>query len=161
MRAVKSPFVLAVAMLLAGAVQAQVVKVQDENGTEPPTYKMTVSAAAEPKPALKYHFLVPPVDQIKGNAATFYYKSMVFEEPDWVYQLSQMPLADKVEKWLETPLDKLPKAEIEKEAIFVVPGSQWQPLEEASRCDHCDWGDPIREEGIATLLPQSQKMRGI
>ncbi len=153
--------VSASAVLLASALQAQVVKVGDENSAEPPTYKMTVSAAAEPRPALNYHILVPPVDQVEGNAATYYYKSMVFEEPDWVYQLSQVPLGDKVEKWLETPLDKLPIAEIKKEAVFVVPGSQWQPLQEASRCNHCDWGDPIREDGISTLLPQTQKMRAV
>ncbi len=161
MRHVHTLFALVISVFLVETSSAQVEKVGDGNGEEPPTYKLTVSAAAEPKPALKYHFLVPPVDQVEGNAATYYYKSMVFEEPDWVYQLSQVPLGDKIEKWLAAPLDKLPLTEIEKEAVFVVPGSQWQPLQEASRCNHCDWGDPIREEGAATLLPQAQKMRAM
>src|ERR1041385_8064239 len=96
MRHVKASLLLAIGALLASDSHGQVVKVEENDA--PPTYKMTVSPAPEPRPALKYHFLVPPVDQIKGNAATFYYKSMVFEEPDWVYQLSQVPLGDKVDQ---------------------------------------------------------------
>ena len=45
------------------------------------TYRLTVSPAAEPRPALRYRFLVPPVDQIHANAATFYYKALVMDRP--------------------------------------------------------------------------------
>ena len=63
---------------------AQVMKTEDEANDTPPSYKMTVSPAPEPKPALKLHFLTLPVDQVEGNAATFYYKSMIIEGPDYL-----------------------------------------------------------------------------
>jgi len=66
---------LSVAALSA---RAQVTVIESEDG-RPTVYKMTVSPATEPRPALKYHFLVPPVDKTSGNAATFYYKAMVIE----------------------------------------------------------------------------------
>ena len=152
---------VALQFLSSSRLPAQVTTIGDDNSNEPLTYKMTVSPASEPTPALKYHLLVPPVDQINDNAATFYYKSMVFEEPDWVYQLSREPLEGEIDTWLEMALEKLPQDEIKKKVVFVLPGTQWQPLIEASRCNHCEWGDQIREEGAFTLLPQAQKMRNL
>src|SRR3954470_6265150 len=44
---------------IAHPVSAQLTIIESD-GTQPTIFRMTVSPAAEPKPALKYHFLVPP-----------------------------------------------------------------------------------------------------
>src|SRR3954469_8073292 len=77
--------------------QVQIIDSEADSTTAQPTiYKMTVSPAAEPRPALKYHFLVPPVDKTPGNAATFYYKAMVIEGPDWISQIGD---DEKLDEW--------------------------------------------------------------
>ena len=120
---------------------------------------MTVSPAAEPKPSLKYRFLVPAADQIRGNAATYVYKSMIFESPDYINEMNQLNRDDTIEKWLDTPLDQMPRDEILQKVRWLSEKSQWQSLCEAARCDQCQWGDLLREEGAFVQLPQAQKMR--
>ena len=44
----------------------QVTIIEGGDG-KPTVFKMTVSPAAEPQPALKYHFLVPLVEKTPGN----------------------------------------------------------------------------------------------
>jgi hypothetical protein len=154
----------ALALTLAGnCARAQITSLKAPPGTppdEPATIKLTVSPAPEPKPALKYHFLVPPVDQIHGNAATFYYKSMTDEgaSANWIQRIYYTN-GDKVEQWLETPLDQLPKKEV-KDMSYIF-SDHLDSLRNAARCDACDWGDSIREHGIMTLLPQLQSARGM
>jgi len=123
--------------------------------------RLHVWPAAEPKPALKYRFLVAPVDQIHGNAATYVYKSMIFEGPDLLRELAKFDDSNELGGWLEAPLGELPQAEILGKAHWLSSRYPWQSLLDAARCDHCDWGDPIREEGADTVLPQTQRMRDI
>lgn len=140
---------------------AQVTKVIEGNDEQPTTFRMTISPAPEPKPALKYRFLVPPVDRIKGNAATFYYKSLVFHGINPVDEVDKLLANEEKEKSLmEAPLSEFPQDEVRK-YFSVRDGNPRQPLREAARCDHCDWGDPIREYGISLLLEQSQKLRSL
>src|SRR5262245_40792540 len=96
---------------------------------------MTVSPAAEPAPSLKYRFLVPAADQIHSNAATYVYKSMIFESPDYINEINQLDNDDTVVKWLDTPLDQLPRDEILQKVHWLSEKSQWQSLCEAARCD--------------------------
>jgi hypothetical protein len=117
--------------------------------------------AAEPKPALKYRFLVPPVDQIHGNAATYVYKSMIFSGPDLLRELGKLNDSEEIDGWLEAPLAELPQAEILGKAHWLSVRDAWTSLRDAARCDRCDWGEPIREQGADTLLPQTQRMRDI
>jgi len=143
----------------AVAAMAQVTKFDEDDPGKPTTYKMTVSPAGEPRPALKYRFLVPAVDQVHGNAATLYYKAMVFEGPDmW---MAKQEVQEKIDAWREAPLGELPLEEIAKNVLHYHDQTAWQPLHDAARCDYCDWDDPIRESGAFTLLPQAQKMRNV
>lgn len=128
---------------------------------EPPTYKLTVSSAAEPKPALKYHLLTPAVDQVQGNAATFYYKVLAHEGIDPIDELSKLiGNEEKFAELFEAPLSKLPLDEARKQTAWMDDDyGDW--LEQAARCDHCQWEDLVRQRGIYTLLPQAQKMRSL
>jgi hypothetical protein len=148
--------IAACTVFLQTAARAQLTTIENDDYTQPTIYKMTVSPAAEPRPALKYHFLVPPVDQIKANAATYYYKCMVIEGPDWVGQAGG---SDDVYAWQTTPLEQLPAAA--RELLNKIDSDSLESLKFASRCDRCDWLDNIREHGVGTLLPQAQKSRGL
>lgn len=130
---------------------AKQATVDDQGNT---TYRLTVSPAAEPHPALRYRFLVPPVDQVHGNAATFYYKAMVVDGSDWIFALNA---DEQMLAHLDTPIDELPLAEIKKK----VGDLDEESLRGAARADYCNWEDPIREYGANTLLPQTQKLRGL
>jgi hypothetical protein len=147
----------------ASPATAQITMLHGGNSAEtedaPTTFKMTVSPAPEPRPALKYHFLVPPVDQIKGNAATFYYKALGVEGPDPFVALGKLTHDEEMHRRIfEAPFNEFPHAELEN--ILPLTDSI-DALKEASRCHYFDWGDPIREFGISTLLPQSQRMRSV
>jgi hypothetical protein len=126
-------------------------------------FRLTVSPAPEPKPALKYHFLVPPVDQISGNAATFYYKAMSFEGTDEIQSLDKLVSDDEKYRLLyEAPLQELPLQEAERATRWLQDGSGYRLwLTKASLCDSCNWEDLIREQGMYTLLPQIQNTRGL
>jgi hypothetical protein len=154
----KSLFTLALVALLlhvaALRALAQVTVVEGEDG-KPTVYKMTVSPAAEARPPLKYHFLVPPVDKTPGNAALFYYKAMDIEGQDWIMQVGN---DDKLDEWLATPLDQMSKL---PDTTRQFDRDTLESLQAASHCNTCDWGDNIRERGVATLLPQAQKMRNL
>jgi hypothetical protein len=145
--------------LCAFRALAQVTIIESPDNDRATVYKMTVSPAAEPQPALKYRFLTPPVDRIHANAATFYYKAMVFEGPDMWFPKQEV--AEKIYEWEQAPLEKLPLKEIAENVLHYRDQTAWQPLHDAARCDYCNWGDPIRESGAVTLLPQAQKMRAV
>ena len=124
MRCLQTIFIVALELAIVGDARSQVTKIESDRGEQPVAYKMLVSPASEPRPALKYHFLVPPVDQVKDNAATFYYKSMVFESPDWIRDLGSEHLSDKIDEWTEMPLDQLPQKEI-LEQVRLLSDETW------------------------------------
>lgn len=145
----------------AACGQVKLISPTDDTTDEIHVYRMTVSPAVEPRPALKYHLLTPAVDQINANAATFYYKSMVYDGPDLLGQMNSNAkgLEDAIDNWLEMPLNELPQDEINGRVAWLSDHTNWRPLLESAHCDHCDWGDLIQQEGAITLLPQAQKMR--
>ena len=148
-------------LALSVSVSAQVITI--ERAEQPRTFQMTVSPATEPKPALKYRFLVPAVDKIHGNAATLYYKAMSFEGPDEIEAVGKaMNDEEKYRVLFEAPLNEFPQKQAEELTRWLsgpVGYGLW--LREAARCDYCDWRDGIREEGFSTLLPQAQKARSL
>jgi hypothetical protein len=155
--------IFAALLLAAGwSASAQVITVESDSDQEQPTtFKMTVSPAREPRPALKHHFLTPPVDRIKGNAALYYYKALSFESPN---VFSQLRKEDSHEYWDELrtmPLDKFPTAEIAKKIGWFEDHQTIDMLRDAARCEYCNWEDDIRRHGISTLLPQTQESRTI
>jgi hypothetical protein len=131
-------------------------KTEDDNGNL--TYRLAVSPAAEPQPALRYRFLVPPVDQVHANAATFYYKAMVTDPGDWI---TGSEAVDQMHAWVELPIGELPIAEVKKKVDQFDNNNALAALRGAATADYCNWEDPIRQYGIATPLPQAQKLRSL
>src|SRR5262245_30839467 len=108
-----------------------VVLAQTTNASAEPeeTIRLLLSPAPEPKPALKYRFLVPPVDQIRANAATYVYKSMIFEAPDILREMNDAKLNAEIDAWLETPLAEMPRDEILGKVHWLVHAdSEWRSL---------------------------------
>jgi hypothetical protein len=143
---------------------AQVVTIEHEGGDEPVVYRMTVSPAPEPKPALKFRFLVPAVDQTHGNAATLFYKAMSFEGRYNEIDATEATMRDDEKNRLfwEAPLDEFPQKQAEDITRWLAAGTGYGTwLRQAARCDYCDWEESIREQGINTPLPQAQYSRGL
>ncbi|HVX12015.1 MAG TPA: hypothetical protein VHC22_12600 [Pirellulales bacterium] len=123
---------------------------------EAPTTRLSLVAAAEPSPALRYRLLPSLLDQRPGNAAVFYNKAnlILSQRGDGNKEF------EKVDKWLETPLDKLPSEEVRQfidqhESIF-------NELRFAIRREECDWQTPLREQmPYAILLPEVQQFRSL
>jgi len=122
----------------------------------PKVIKLEVSPQAEPRPALKYQLLPDLAEQEPGNAALFYLRALAWEGRD---MFNDKEYSDKVYNWLSVPLAELPLQEVADTV-----GVYRNPLEEARRASLrvvCDWEDPIREHGFATLLPHLQKSRSL
>lgn len=119
---------------------------------QPPTVKLVLQPAPEPRPALKYVLLPPITDRRPGNAAVWYGK-VTAEQRQF---FGNTELWEKIDKWLEAPLAEIPKDEIRKSLTT----SAFQFLDKAARRDTVDWELPIREEEfISILLPDLQQTR--
>jgi hypothetical protein len=143
------------ALALGHAAKAENASSQSP-GDEPPTRRLTLHPASEPRPALKYELLPSLLDRRPGNAAVLYNKiGLMFRGgPEFAEE------QNKISEWIDNdlPLDKFPR----EEARAIV--EHWRQvlddLELASRCEVCDWELPIHErEFISLLLPEIQESR--
>jgi hypothetical protein len=115
----------------------------------PPPQRITLYAAAAPKPPLKYRLLPAYADRIPGNAAVYYGK--VKAEQNRFF--GDAGLRQKIEMWQNAPLETLRDPEVR------VPLDDYF-LEQGALCDHCDWQFPIgREPLFGVLLPEAQESR--
>ena len=121
-----------------------------------PTSKLVLQPSDEPRAALKYQLLPPLLDRAPGNAAVQYEKlALIFAMPS-----NQKALED-VAKWLEAPLEKMPRAEV-RQTIDRYRRQVLDDLAAAARRDRCDWELPIRETNyFAMLLPELQHLRNL
>lgn len=120
----------------------------------PMTIALTLHPAAEPAPALKY-CLAPEVrDRTHGNAAASYYQALLLMGKEMAADQT-----DLFDRWATMPLNDLPKAEV-RAKLQNYHGTLAE-LDRAALCDHCDWGltERLRRHGIATLLPEIQRLR--
>jgi hypothetical protein len=135
---------LACVALLAGAVPANADKKD-----KPRIFRMTVSPAPEPEPALKYRLLPRAFEQKSGNAALLYYRMLD--------RIDGKDDAKTLDKWLDTAPNKLPRPEVRR--MLAKYALVLKELKLATRRDHCDWAFPYREEGFNTILPPLSKFR--
>ncbi|MBW3542070.1 MAG: hypothetical protein KY476_17510 [Planctomycetes bacterium] len=125
----------------------------------PETFRINVSPAAEPSPALKYRLVTPYLDREPGNAVPFYYRAVVQlldgrrEDMKKYY--------DNEDRWLEAPLAKMPRDEVR---TFLSPfGGVFEQLKKATRRERVDWDWRMQDlkgnEPIEFLLAEVQEMR--
>lgn len=174
----RSALVVTTALALAGSVdvatsQAELTVVNNADGQSGLTvYKMTVTPAAEPSPALAHNF-IPRSDALRdGNAALFYLRS--FAEGNLASQWKALEKehgneevhGDENDGWysIERPLDEatLAKARLGAAAFDEIVK---QFVSRATVRRQCDWGHHINElrglDIIATLLPEAQESRSL
>jgi hypothetical protein len=152
-------------LVLCGSV---LVAVQDASAQTPPdstdppeTIELTVAAAAEPQPALKYRLTPTPSERTPGNAAQYYYRAML--------QLRRLSSDhwDKYDEheaaWLAKDRQSYPKGEVAK---WLAPTeSTFVHLKTAAYREYCDWDLRVQDlRGMQTinfLLDDAQFTRKI
>jgi hypothetical protein len=143
--------------LVAVSIKAAETAAQNKPGPELKVINLNVYPAPIPRPAMKYHLLPRVAEQIPGNAALLYdtiFQQIAYEDGVKDGQSKDLKdekekgkfntTADKLSKWLTTPLGELPKDEVGKILDNVQPWFM-QYAEMASRRTQCDWDLPIGE----------------
>ncbi len=147
-------FLLVVTSLLmpGGTVTGQVTLHSDDEDIE--VYRMTVSPAAAPVPALRYRLLPGFMERIDGNAAV--YLGKVKAEASSFF--GNKELRENINRWQSDSLDQL---RAEKARVPGMPDhGPFYFLHQAARCEYCDWQLPIRREPFyPILLPAIQEQR--
>lgn len=147
--------VLAVSLLVCQTAQAQTAAPQPPED-QPPTRKLTLYPAAEPRPALKYQLLPGLLDRKPGNAAVLYNKIGLMFRGGAEFKEEQEKVWQSIDN--ELPLDKFPRDEARK--IVEHWRQVLDELEYAARREECDWELPFRERNpITMLLPDAQGSR--
>ncbi len=143
---------------LAGAQQPSAQFV-DPNQTQ--RVELTITAAAEPKPALRYSLAIGARERSAGNAAPFYYRALLSRHG--VPATHDKRFAEHERAWLEDPLTPKTQAEI-KEWLAPYHGA-FRELRTAVYREHCDWDFRLQDlkgmEVIAFLLPEMQEARSL
>jgi hypothetical protein len=127
------------------------------NANEPQTWKMTVHAAALPRPALKYALVPDAADLSPGNAGPLYLMAMAaarrvpapeFDADDLARKGLPPAESDDLLYYYasEVPLDKLPVGDVE---AFLAPYRDAMRLfDVAARRQDCQWELRVREMGL-------------
>jgi hypothetical protein len=117
--------------------------------------KLTVTPAGSPHPRLRYRFAPEARQLAEGNAAAMYYRAIVmFQQGDRERKTSQ-----QVIEWLELPLAELPRDDA-RQMISTYRGVL-DEVRLAARRNTAEWDLPLRDGGVATLLPEIQEIRGL
>jgi len=155
-------------LVFSSSLQAelQVVKnYDDQDGLT--LFKMTVTAAAEPTPALKHRLRLRPDEYKQGNAATYYLRASAENALSGAWKKVHGEFGDAIDDWYdfdEVPLSELPLEKMRKAAsAFDQIVSAF--IEPASLRQDCDWGyhfAELRGEEVYSLpLPGAQQSRSI
>lgn len=156
----RSMLVTAVSLCLGWAAQGQVISAEPLSAGRrkhdgPKEIMLSLAAAPEPRPALRYLLRHKVIDQVPGNAALAYKSA----EAQFLNAASNGEPIEQVRDWLKAPPHKVPR----KEAQALV--DQFEPtlrtLSRAARYEDCDWQLPLREEGFALVIPHLQNTRAL
>lgn len=149
--------------------RGELTVIEDADGQQGLTvFKMTVTPAAEPVPALKHRLTLRERELKPGNAATHYSRAFPEGGVESIWKRLEKEYSDEeLQQWYgqALPLNQLPLEKARKAAAsfqdiidnFVAPGSE--------RLD-CDWGHGIITElrgpdVYSFRLPEIQSMRAI
>lgn len=157
----------AIVVLACSAASGELTTVEEQTDDGHVTvYRMTVTPAPEPDPALQYRLMLRETEYRPGNAATHYLRSFAENGLSGRWKgIEEKYGFEVVHDWYGVvPLDELPMDDVRNAASqfdslvegFIVPASQ--------RRD-CDWGHNIDElrgpEIFAVLLPAIQESRSL
>lgn len=140
-----------------------VVETDTDDGTIT-TYKMTVTPAPEPVPALKHRLMLRDIDLKPGNAAPYYYRALLSLR--WAEKAAEDKFGDDLYKWYTpaVPLDELPLEKV-REAVRLWTHPFMRNLRTATGRRQCDWQwdytDIRGPEAISFILEDIQESRGI
>jgi hypothetical protein len=148
---------LAVAIVVTVCVAADPPpKRYDAAGNELTVYELEVSPAPEPPLAMKYRLLPDPAELKPGNAATQYYKAMVFEGQDPVSTDTHTKLFD----WHDGETN-VEVTELRDALNRLDTGELYKSFRTATYLADCDWGLNTRVEGLSLPLPEINQLRGV
>lgn len=118
--------------------------------------RMTVSPAAEPKPALYYQLLPELREMNPGNPVPAYMKCFMEQNNFWFNK----DVVEEREKWQTMPLKDLPVHLLKTDSYGKGRGPLGQ-ADYAARLETVDWQVllPLRRDGIHLLVPELQPMR--
>jgi hypothetical protein len=158
---------LATVFLASAAVAAAADKQPSKaEPAKPPieVIQVTIHPAPVPRPALRYHLLPTFVERTPGDAMPLYAKALVVHMEAWQRVCDDKQLAsdlDNIEKWMEMPLDQLPRDRAEK-LLTSLGTSTRRELDLAVRREHCNWDMPLRQGHFyEVLLPEVQQFRNL
>ena len=115
--------------------------------------KLTVTPAGPPRPLLRYRFRPEARQLAEGNAAAMYYRAIIVLQQDDRDRKQRQ----NIYAWLELPHTELPLEEARRTlSTFrnVLPEARL-----AARRKRVEWDLPLKEQGVATRLPEIQEMR--
>jgi hypothetical protein len=157
------------AALAADAAAKKEIPAKAEPAKQPiEVINVTIHPAAVPRPALKYHLLPTFAERSPGDAMPLYAKALVVHMEAW-QQVCDQTMHDKqlssdldnIEKWMEMPLDQLPRDRAEKLLASLGKSTRGQ-LDLAVRREHCNWDVPLRQGHFyEVLLPEVQQFRNL
>jgi len=135
----------------------------DESDGRSTTFKMTVTPAAEPVPALKYRLMLREIDLKQGNAAPYYYRALL--DMPTVQNAMNESFGEDYHEWYrqnDLALGELPLERV-REAVSLLQGSPMENLRTAAGRRRCDWGWNTENihgtELISFLLDEVQRSR--
>ena len=137
--------------------------VEEENTI---VYRMIVSPAAEPKPALKHRLWSRPHELKPGNAAMHYVRSFAENWLNGRWQSVLNQYGEAVEDWYgsDIPIEELP-LEMMHDAAQEFDDVVEHAIRPASLCRDSDWGLELMDlrgpEAISFRLPDFQQSRSI
>jgi hypothetical protein len=131
---------------------------------EPTVIRLAVDPAAEPRPALKYSFVIPISERKPGNAAPMYYRAILAYSVFRVGPNDKQVLEfeERIDKWQSAPLATFPRAEVHK---VVDHFGAFEDLREGASRDECNWEWRLQDiegpKGFEFLLDEVQRSRGL
>ncbi|MCA9186888.1 MAG: hypothetical protein R3E01_27405 [Pirellulaceae bacterium] len=151
------------------SAHAEVHKVVDDDaeGGVLTVYRMSVTPAPVPVPALRHRLTVSPLDCQPGNAAAYYRRALVDSEPETLWgQLSQQ-FGEELDDWYSissTPLSDLPLNRL-REASSLSEQNIETHIRPATFRRDCDWDLGIEDmrgpQLVMVLLPEFHATRTI
>ena len=149
--------ITALLLLTAAPLQGQAVRgvqacSRPKKPKVPNLTEMTVHPAAAPEAALDYRLLPESLDETPGNAALLYQMAQQL-----MPERSKDQWRDKLSDWQELPIEKLPAEDVSE--MLKSYRSSLRQVELAARRETCDWGLPVRSEGINLLIGPLQAYR--